>query len=104
MVAAADSESPTGNRHSAIPTQDAERPEHAPSSQGNPSGISADELAAKSAAAAASLFRQGRALLAQNEELAAASKELSKAVRSNPLGAIAIAFATGFIIALLTRG
>jgi hypothetical protein len=45
-----------------------------------------------------------RALFAENEELAAASKELSKAVKSNPLGAVAIAFAVGFIVARLTRG
>jgi hypothetical protein len=88
MVAAAASETPTGNRESATPLQEPEKPEHASKAQTNSSGTSADELAATSAAAAASLFRQVRALFAENEELAAASKELSKAVKSNPLGPV----------------
>jgi hypothetical protein len=63
-----------------------------------------EELIAKWAAAAARLFRQGRTALADNQEFADATRELRKAVKSNPLGAVAIAIAAGFVLALLTRG
>jgi hypothetical protein len=88
------------SRPSQGPDTDPGRSEHERSGLGS----AGEELAAKAAAAAASLLRQGRTMLAENEELAAATKELSKAVKSNPLGAIAIAFTAGFVLALLARG
>lgn len=62
----------------------------------------AGEIGDKISAAAAALLREGEQLLAQNETLNKAQKDLSGAVRRNPLGAIAVAFGAGLLIALLT--
>ena len=63
-----------------------------------------DEVGAKAAAAASSLYREGRDRLASNEDLSQATEQLSAAIRKNPLAAVGIAFSAGLLLALLTRG
>jgi hypothetical protein len=63
-----------------------------------------DEVGAKAAAAASSLYREGRDRLAGNEDLSQATEQLSAAIRRNPLAAVGIAFSAGLLLALLTRG
>jgi hypothetical protein len=67
-------------------------------------GADLDELGSKAAAAASTLYRQGRDLLSNSEELTQAKEDLSGAIRKNPLAAVGIAFTAGLLIALLTRG
>jgi len=67
-------------------------------------GADLDQLRTKAADAASTLYREGRDLLANNEELAKAKDQLSESVRKNPLAAVAIAFTAGLLLALLTRG
>jgi ElaB/YqjD/DUF883 family membrane-anchored ribosome-binding protein len=74
------------------------------SAKGLVAGGDLDELGAKAAAAASSLYQGGRELLASNEDLSQAAEHLSAAVRKNPLAAIGIAFSAGLLLALLTRG
>jgi ElaB/YqjD/DUF883 family membrane-anchored ribosome-binding protein len=62
-----------------------------------------DEIGAKAAATASSLYREGRDLLAGNEELSQAAEHLSAAIRKNPLAAVSVAFSAGLLLALLTR-
>ncbi len=63
-----------------------------------------DEVGAKAAAAASSLYREGRDRLAGNDDLSQATEQLSAAIRRNPLAAVGIAFSAGLLLALLTRG
>jgi hypothetical protein len=63
-----------------------------------------DEIGAKAAATASSLYREGRDLLAGNEDLSQAAEHLSAAIRKNPLAAVGVAFSAGLLLALLTRG
>ena len=63
-----------------------------------------DEMGAKAAGAASALYRSGRDLIANSEELSQAKTELSEAIRKNPLAAVGIAFTAGLVLALLTRG
>ena len=63
-----------------------------------------DELGAKAADAASALYRSGRDLIANSEELSQAKAELSDAICKNPLAAVGIAFTAGLVLALLTRG
>jgi ElaB/YqjD/DUF883 family membrane-anchored ribosome-binding protein len=63
-----------------------------------------DEVGAKAAQAASSLYREGRDRLASNEEVSQAAEQLSAAIRKNPLAAVGIAFSAGLLLALLTRG
>jgi ElaB/YqjD/DUF883 family membrane-anchored ribosome-binding protein len=63
-----------------------------------------DEVGAKAAAAASSLYREGRDRLAGAEDLSQATEQLSAAIRKNPLAAVGIAFSAGLLLALLTRG
>jgi ElaB/YqjD/DUF883 family membrane-anchored ribosome-binding protein len=63
-----------------------------------------DEVSAKAASAATSLYREGRERLAGNEDLSQATEQLSAAIRNNPLAAVGIAFSAGLLLALLTRG
>ena len=58
----------------------------------------------KAAEAASALYREGRELLANNEEFAEATDRLSESIRKNPLAAVGIAFTAGLLLALLTRG
>jgi len=67
-------------------------------------GADFDQLKSKAAEAAASLYGQGRDLLANNDELSKAREQLSDSIRKNPLAAVGIAFTAGLLIALLTRG
>jgi ElaB/YqjD/DUF883 family membrane-anchored ribosome-binding protein len=63
-----------------------------------------EEIGARAAATASSLYREGRERLAGNEELSQAAEQLSAAIRKNPLAAVGIAFSAGLLLALLTRG
>ena len=63
-----------------------------------------DEVGAKASATASNLYREGRELLASNEELSEATEHLSAAIRKNPLAAVGIAFSAGLLRALLTGG
>jgi ElaB/YqjD/DUF883 family membrane-anchored ribosome-binding protein len=63
-----------------------------------------DDVGAKAAAAASDLYQQGRDRLANSEELSEAAKQLSGAIRKNPLAAVGIAFSAGLLLALLARG
>jgi ElaB/YqjD/DUF883 family membrane-anchored ribosome-binding protein len=74
------------------------------SAKGAVAGADLDELGSKAVATASTLYRQGRELLSNSEELTKATDELSGAIRKNPLAAVGIAFTAGLIIALLTRG
>ena len=67
-------------------------------------GADLDQMKGKAADAASALYREGRDLLANNEELAQAKEQLSDAVRKNPLAAVGIAFTAGLVLALLARG
>jgi len=67
-------------------------------------GADFDQLRTKAADAASTLYREGRELLANNEELAKAKDQLSESIRKNPLAAVGIAFTAGLLLALLTRG
>jgi ElaB/YqjD/DUF883 family membrane-anchored ribosome-binding protein len=67
-------------------------------------GADFDELRTKAVDAGSALYREGRELLANNQELAKAKDQLSHSIRKNPLAAVGIAFATGVLLALLTRG
>jgi ElaB/YqjD/DUF883 family membrane-anchored ribosome-binding protein len=74
------------------------------SAKGIASRAHLDDVGAKASAAASNLYREGRELLASNEELSQATEHLSAAIRKNPLAAIGIAFTAGLVLALLTRG
>ncbi len=74
------------------------------SAKGVVSGVRLDEIGAKASAAASNLYREGRELLASNEELSQAAEHLSAAIRRNPLAAVGVAFSAGLLLALLTRG
>ena len=63
-----------------------------------------DEVRAKAVTTAANLYREGRTFLANHEEVAQATAEVSEAIRRNPLAAVGIAFTAGLVLALLTRG
>ena len=63
-----------------------------------------EQLKAKAAEAASSLYGQGRDLVANSDELSKAREQLSDSIRKNPLAAVGIAFTAGLLIALLTRG
>jgi ElaB/YqjD/DUF883 family membrane-anchored ribosome-binding protein len=67
-------------------------------------GVDFDELRTKAADAASALYREGRELLANSEELAKARDQLSESIRKNPLAAVGVAFTAGVVLALLTRG
>ncbi len=74
------------------------------SAKGAMAGADLDELGSKAAAAASTLYRQGREILSSNEELTQAKEELTGAIRRNPLAAVGIAFTAGLVLALITRG
>ncbi len=74
------------------------------SAKGIASQAHLDEVGARAAEAATTLYREGRDRLANSEELSQASEQLSLAIRKNPLAAVGIAFSAGLLIALLTRG
>jgi ElaB/YqjD/DUF883 family membrane-anchored ribosome-binding protein len=74
------------------------------SAKGIASQAHLDEVGAKAASAASSLYQQGRDHLPGNEELTQAAEQLSSAIRKNPLAAVGIAFSAGLVLALLTRG
>ena len=62
------------------------------------------EMAEQVSATAAELLREGEEFIENNETLKTARKDLAGAVQRNPLGAVAIAFGAGLLVALLTRG
>ncbi len=68
------------------------------------SGTDLDQLRAKASDAAASLYKEGRDLLSNNQEFAKAKDELRESIRKNPLAAVGIAFTAGLLLALITRG
>ncbi len=74
------------------------------SAKGFVAGANLDELGDRAAQTASNLYREGRELLAGNEDLSKAADNLSAAVRKNPLAAVGIAFSAGLLLALLTRG
>ena len=67
-------------------------------------GADLDQLRTKAADTASALYREGRDLLANSDELAKAKDQLSDSIRKNPLAAVGIAFTAGLVLALLTRG
>jgi ElaB/YqjD/DUF883 family membrane-anchored ribosome-binding protein len=67
-------------------------------------GTDLDELRSKAADATSALYRQGRDLISNSDELAKAKEQLSDSIRKNPLAAVGIAFTAGLLLALLTRG
>lgn len=77
---------------------------HAQQAVDSAKGIVAGANLDEAAETASNLYRQGRDLLAGNEELKQATEQLSAAIRKNPLAAVGIAFSAGLVLALLTRG
>lgn len=67
-------------------------------------GADLDQLRSKAAEAASTVYREGRDLLGNTDELGKAKDQLSESIRKNPLAAIGIAFTVGVLLALLTRG
>jgi ElaB/YqjD/DUF883 family membrane-anchored ribosome-binding protein len=63
-----------------------------------------DDVGARAAETASNLYRGGRDLIANNEDLSQAAESLSAAVRKNPLAAVGVAFSAGVLLALLLRG
>ena len=63
-----------------------------------------EQMRAKAADAASTLYREGRDFLANSDELSKATEQLSGAIRQNPLAAVGIAFTAGLLLALLARG
>jgi ElaB/YqjD/DUF883 family membrane-anchored ribosome-binding protein len=74
------------------------------SARGFVAGVNLDEVSARAAETASNLYREGREMLANNDQLAKAADNLGAAIRKNPLAAIGVAFSAGFLLALLTRG
>ncbi len=74
------------------------------SAEGLVAGADLNELGAKAADTASALYRGGRDLVANSDELSQAKIQLSDAVRKNPLAAVGIAFTAGLVLALLSRG
>jgi hypothetical protein len=66
--------------------------------------LNEDRLEDFGAKAAATLLGEAEALVAQSEALTRVQAEVSGAVRRNPVGALAVAFGAGLLLALLTRG
>ena len=62
-----------------------------------------EDVGASAVAAASALLREGEALVAESQTLAAAEAQLRGAVRRSPLTSLGAAFAAGLIIALLTK-
>ena len=62
------------------------------------------DLAGNAAATASTLYREGRAFLANNEEVSRAADDLGHSVRRNPLAAVGLAFTAGLVLALLVKG
>ena len=67
-------------------------------------GTDFDQLRTKAADAASALYREGRELLANNEELAKAKDQLSESIRRNPTRRRRHRVHRGLLLALLTRG
>ncbi len=67
-------------------------------------GADLNDLGVKATDAASALYRGGRDLIANNEDLSQAKEQLSDAIRKNPLAAVGVAFMAGLVLALLTRG
>ena len=67
-------------------------------------GANLDDVGARAAETASNLYRGGRELIANNEDLSQAAESLSAAVRKNPLAAVGVAFSAGLLLALLVRG
>jgi ElaB/YqjD/DUF883 family membrane-anchored ribosome-binding protein len=67
-------------------------------------GADMDQLRTKAADTASALYREGRDLVTNSEELAKAKEQLSESIRRNPLAAVGIAFTAGLVLALLARG
>jgi ElaB/YqjD/DUF883 family membrane-anchored ribosome-binding protein len=67
-------------------------------------GADMDQLRTKAADTASALYREGRDLVTNSEELAKAKEQVSESIRRNPLAAVGIAFTAGLVLALLTRG
>lgn len=63
-----------------------------------------EQLRAKAAEAASTLYREGRDFVANSDGLSKATEQLSGAIRQNPLAAVGIAFTAGLLVALLARG
>lgn len=74
------------------------------SAKGLAAGAHLDEVGARAAETASNLYREGRDLIANNEDLSQAAESLSAAVRKNPLAAVGVAFSAGLLLALLVRG
>jgi ElaB/YqjD/DUF883 family membrane-anchored ribosome-binding protein len=74
------------------------------SAKGLVAGANLDEVGALAAETASNLYRGGRDLIANNEDLSQAAESLSAAVRKNPLAAVGVAFSAGLLLALLLRG
>ncbi len=64
----------------------------------------AGELGEKLSASASALLREGEEFIEHNETLNTARKDVSGAIQRNPIGALALAFGAGLLLALLTRG
>ena len=67
-------------------------------------GANLEDVRSQAADKASNLYRGGREMLANNDELSKAADNLSAAVRKNPLAAVGVAFSAGLLLALLTRG
>ena len=74
------------------------------SAKGLVAGANLDDVGARAAETASNLYREGRNLIASNEDLSQAAENLRAAVRKNPLAAIGLAFSAGLLLALLVRG
>jgi ElaB/YqjD/DUF883 family membrane-anchored ribosome-binding protein len=67
-------------------------------------GTDFDQLRAKASDATAALYRQGRDMISNSDELSKARDQFTDSIRKNPIAAVGIAFTVGLVIALLTRG
>jgi ElaB/YqjD/DUF883 family membrane-anchored ribosome-binding protein len=73
------------------------------SAKGFVAGADLHELGAKASDRATALYRGGRDLIANSDELTQAKTQLTDAIRKNPLAAVGVAFTAGLILALLSR-
>ena len=73
------------------------------SAKGLVAGADFNELGAKAADTASALYRGGRDLVANSDELSKVQTQMTDAIRKNPLAAVGVAFTAGLVLALLSR-
>lgn len=73
------------------------------SAKGLAAGADFSELGALAADTASTLYREGRDLVANSDELSKVQTQMTDAIRKNPIAAVGVAFTAGLVLALLSR-